>query len=59
MTTNRHDMSDTTSWFKIWEALTAVYSKCILNDSRGSLRGLGNPIYDRALMKVADGPNRQ
>lgn len=33
--------SDTASWFKIWEAITAVYSVCVRHQQRGSIKGLG------------------
>lgn len=41
LTTNRHGRADTTSRYKIWEAVNAVYYKCISAGLRGSLRGLG------------------
>lgn len=33
--------SDFASWYKIWEAVTAVYSVCGRNQRRGTIRGLG------------------
>ena len=33
--------SDTASWYKIWEAVTAVYSVCNRKQQRGTFRGLG------------------
>ena len=32
---------DTTSWYEIWEAINAIYFKCINFEKRGTLRGLG------------------
>ena len=39
---------DTSSWYEIWEALTAVFFKCISQGLRGTLRGLGES-HDRSL----------
>ena len=33
--------SDTTSWYRIWEAVTAVYSVCARQGKGGIVRGLG------------------
>ncbi|KAF6217540.1 hypothetical protein HO133_006878 [Letharia lupina] len=32
---------DITSWFKVWEAATAVYAVCVRHQKVGSFRGLG------------------
>lgn len=32
---------DVTSWYNIWEAVNAVYFKCVSPGYRGTLRGLG------------------
>ena len=33
--------SDTGSWFSIWEAAAAIFSKCLRHGSAGVARGLG------------------
>lgn len=33
--------SDTTSWYRIWEAAMLVYSVCVRSEKGGSVRGLG------------------
>lgn len=33
--------SDLASWYKVWEAVTAVYSVCARNQQKGTIRGLG------------------
>ena len=38
---------DITSWYKIWEAVNAVYFKCISPGYRGTFRGLGGNGYSR------------
>ena len=33
--------SDTTSWYRIWEAVMLVYSVCARHGRGGSVKGLG------------------
>lgn len=40
-TLTSNNLVDITSWFKTWEAVVAVYYKCIVTGYRGTFRGLG------------------
>lgn len=50
LTTNRHGMSDTTSWYKAWEAVTAICFMCNAVGRRGTFRGLGKICTNASLM---------
>lgn len=63
LTTNRYGMSDMTSWYKAWEAVTAVFFMCIGAGRKGSFRGLGNTSYkciiDERLLTTNTGYNHE
>lgn len=48
---------DLSSWFKVWEAISAVYAMCTRHQKVGGFRGLGQWLFwlgGLALKLIAD-----